>query len=331
MAPSAFDKALSTLESEISVIERYVDGLEVWLWVSSIAVIIGVAFELYFVLREHREDMEAWSRGIVRPPDKPYLRILVAEIASVALVVFGVTGELAVGILSSNANAKLRGKNSERIQLVREKAGAAEIEAGKAKQTASEAIERAAKINEQAEELRSANLELERELSPRVLSGKAQQDLSILLKPFAPIATSLQYLQGDDDARRLSEELILPLSLAWGTTSAVPKVSILDGISTFGVLIGFNMFGLSRTDANRLQGAAESLARRLNEDGIRAISNPMMNPNLRDNPPGLLVVWIGLKPNPIEDKRFIEILEKEPEPFRSTQIRKWFPDRRRVK
>ena len=45
---SALDKALSTLESQISGVEQSVDSLEKWLWLSSFAVVVVVcvAFEV---------------------------------------------------------------------------------------------------------------------------------------------------------------------------------------------------------------------------------------------------------------------------------------------
>src|SRR5689334_17273711 len=37
----------------------------------SAAVLVGVTLEIYFIVHAYREDREAWSRGIIRPPDKP--------------------------------------------------------------------------------------------------------------------------------------------------------------------------------------------------------------------------------------------------------------------
>lgn len=135
---SALDKALAILESRISGVERYVDSLEKWLWISSLAVIVGVALEVYFVIHEYKEDRETWLKGIVRPPDKPSTRVLCGEIASIVLVVLGIAGELGVGILSSNANANLRTLNNSRLDLVRQQAIEATTQAGDAKRSAKE-------------------------------------------------------------------------------------------------------------------------------------------------------------------------------------------------
>jgi hypothetical protein len=141
---SALDKALATIESQIFGIEQYVDSLEKWLWLSSLAVIIGVALEVYFVVNQYREEREAWGRGFVRPPDRPSPWLLAVEVASIILVVAGIVGELGIGILSSNSNAKLRTLNNSRLDLVRQQATDAATQAGDAKQSATQARDAAA-------------------------------------------------------------------------------------------------------------------------------------------------------------------------------------------
>jgi hypothetical protein len=71
MDASALDKAISALEKSISSLESSVDSLEFWLWVSTAVVVIGVALELYFIIREYRSQREAWRRAWIRSPEKP--------------------------------------------------------------------------------------------------------------------------------------------------------------------------------------------------------------------------------------------------------------------
>jgi hypothetical protein len=304
MDPSALAIALS---SRLTDLEYWWSNLDSWLNRWTALVVIGVAMEVIFVLWEYRTELHDFRRGTIRSPEKPRLPKLLFELFGAALVAGGVAGEFVVHTRAGKIETEMRDVARQQVSI---------------------ANGEAAKANERTEELRSANLELERELSPRHLSVQGQQHLTGTLKPFAPIAASLQYLQGDDEARRLGAELANPLGVAWGTPPAIPKLSALDNLSTFGILIGFNMFGLSKPEAARLQGAAEALALALNNDGVRAITN-QMNADLPNNPPGLLVVWIGLKPNPIEDERFLKILQGEPEPLRSASIRKWFPEKKR--
>jgi hypothetical protein len=119
MDASVLDNAVSILEKEISGLERYVDRLEVWLWISSAAVAIGVIAEIYFILHEYSEDRSGWRKGSISSPHGPSLAILSLELASVSLVAAGVAGELVVGIMSANGNAKLRDKNTGLVRLIR--------------------------------------------------------------------------------------------------------------------------------------------------------------------------------------------------------------------
>jgi hypothetical protein len=133
---SALDKAISALQNQISGIEHGVDRLEKFLWIATVVVAIGVALELYSLVHEYRADRSTWARGIIATPEKPSRRVLVIDVIAVLLVVAGIVGELAVGILSANKNEQLRGKNRELIRLVEQKATAATIQAGDAKSSA---------------------------------------------------------------------------------------------------------------------------------------------------------------------------------------------------
>jgi len=76
MDASALDIAISTLEGQISELDKYVDRLEPWLWIASAAVVIGVIAEMYFILHEYFEDRAAWRKGWISSPHKPSLIIL---------------------------------------------------------------------------------------------------------------------------------------------------------------------------------------------------------------------------------------------------------------
>jgi hypothetical protein len=175
MDSSALDAALSNLEAQISSIEAAVDGLEKWLWIASVAVVVGVACELYFVIHEYQEDKADWAKGIIRAPDRPKRSILFAELASVLLVVLGVFGELGVGILSSNANSRLRSKNNERVSLVKQKVRIAESDARAANERAIQlALDLESEKQKTAREQQKttlAQLALKRELD----AGEAKQ------------------------------------------------------------------------------------------------------------------------------------------------------------
>lgn len=54
-------------------------------------VIVGVAIELGVIVKEYRDDRHEWSRGIIRPPDKPSRWLLFWNLSGTALVVIGIT------------------------------------------------------------------------------------------------------------------------------------------------------------------------------------------------------------------------------------------------
>ena len=114
--------------------------------------------ELWIIWHERRDDMEAWRRGVIRPPDRPSTTRYLAEIASVVLITAGIVGELWIGIRITSINGVLRSKNAELrdksdhlLELVR--------------QDTSHANERAAEALLGQETLKHENLILEKSLA----------------------------------------------------------------------------------------------------------------------------------------------------------------------
>src|SRR5271166_3756939 len=82
---SALQSAISALESEIKTLESSSVPWEGSLpWFTGV-VALGVAMELWVIWRERCDDMEAWRRGIIRPPDRPSLGKFLVEVVSVLL------------------------------------------------------------------------------------------------------------------------------------------------------------------------------------------------------------------------------------------------------
>lgn len=143
---TALESAISALKSSISALESSISSLDSWsaFWerllpFSTVLVVIGVTAEIWLIVWEHNEELDAWRRGIVLPPDRPSRIKLCVGIVATALVVFGVFGELAVGLVITHINGQLRTKNSEMrsdsdqlLALVTEVAGDANTSAQKA-------------------------------------------------------------------------------------------------------------------------------------------------------------------------------------------------------
>ncbi len=178
MDASALDSAISALEKSISALEPSIDSLEPWLWASTVAVVVGVALELYFVIHRYRCDMRSWRRGTIRSPEKPSRALCWGELASIVLVVLGVAGELCVGVLSANKNFALRTKQDLLGRLVREKASHAETTAGAANERVGQANGHVVKLEASNRQL-GINLEAERQKTARFQKEAADAQLAV--------------------------------------------------------------------------------------------------------------------------------------------------------
>lgn len=190
MDASSLDNAISIIENEIPGLERYIDGLGLWLWASSIAVVLGVATEMYFITHKYADDRKAWRKGWISSTQRPSLLMFVLELTSVFLVVLGIAGELVVGIMSGNANASLRGKNTQLVRLVRLKAVDADTRATTAADDAAKASTHEEQLEMRTEREIEARLALEKQLvlqGPRtvLLYGRRRTELVNELKVFA--------------------------------------------------------------------------------------------------------------------------------------------------
>lgn len=148
MDTSALDASMAALKSSISALESSIKALEgssgLWetlAWSCAIAVGIGIVGEVWAIVGEHQDDLEAWRRGIVRPPDHPNVRRFWFDIVATLLVLVGVFGEAGASMRLASINSQLRSKTSELradsdqlLALVTQEAGSAATSAHDAKQ-----------------------------------------------------------------------------------------------------------------------------------------------------------------------------------------------------
>jgi hypothetical protein len=194
MDDSAFKAILDGLDANRIALDRW---LEFWTWL----VIIGVAFELVFVVWHHFDEICEWqksrSRAVIFAPAKPSALKLVFEMFSVALVVIGVTGELRVERMLGGLETDIRVTNEKRVLLLQQQAGdaatsahraaadsaRAKTDAGDAKSLASGARAEAGSFQR---EIASAKRQLA-ELGPRALLLDARKDeFSKAMEPVSP-------------------------------------------------------------------------------------------------------------------------------------------------
>lgn len=143
---SALKNSISTLESSIDILDRSSGRWETVAWSCAIAVGIGIVGEILVIAGEHRDDLMAWRRGIMRPPDHPDVRRFWFDIIATVLVLIGVFGEAGASMKLASINSQLRSKTSELrakseqlLALVTQEAGSAAASAGQAQRSAERA------------------------------------------------------------------------------------------------------------------------------------------------------------------------------------------------
>jgi hypothetical protein len=105
--------SISALESCIKASEGSSGHLETIGWLCAFAVGIGIAGEIVVIVSEHRDDLEDWGRGFVRPPDKPPAWRFWFDIVATLIVLGGVFGEAGAAAKIGSINSQLRSKTSE--------------------------------------------------------------------------------------------------------------------------------------------------------------------------------------------------------------------------
>jgi len=214
-----------------------------WLVGSTVAVLVGVAFEapegivdLIDWIGARRQLRWVRTRNGISSEDDPAHWTKAVSFLGLALVVLGVCGEGVFEILVSRADAAVRTHDETAIESANQKAGEAKIsahdagvdatiaktsakqagiDAGTAKNLAAEAEEQAA----QAESDRAAALErtarLEAQLSWRTVTPDQEKKIKDFLAPFlakSPLAflgvkIGFTYLTGDPEGAEYAQEL----------------------------------------------------------------------------------------------------------------------------
>jgi hypothetical protein len=161
----------SALKALIDALQASRDSLDLWLNLSSALVVIGVMLEIVFVVREYREELQDWRRGIVRPPGRPSRRWLVTELIGVALVSVGVAGEFFIDVKAGALETQIRKANEDLVLLLEQKANDAEASAegaasaaATAKRSADEAQNRVGSVARQADDLLGKYADAEKSL-----------------------------------------------------------------------------------------------------------------------------------------------------------------------
>jgi len=129
----------SNLRILLANLESSRSSLHWWLEFWTALVVLGVVLEVIFVVWEYVEDLRDFGRGIIHPPERPSLWLLVFGLLAVALVAVGVAGELYEDSKIESVETEIGRANDELYLLLSKEAGDAAQSAKGAAKGASEA------------------------------------------------------------------------------------------------------------------------------------------------------------------------------------------------
>jgi hypothetical protein len=222
---SALDKSISILEAAISMAESRSAWWERLLWICTGAVVIGVTFDLWVVIKEYRDERKDWLRAAIHSPEKPSASFFVFELIAIFLITIGVLGELVIGVVSGNINTELRHKNNSLIGLIQQKAGAAEMDASCAIDRATAAAQQVAGLEKESESLRHQNLLLQEKLAPRRLSASQRAKIATKLVSCAGEQMEMILLRDAPDIEGLATDISNAVSGKNGAGWVKPSIN----------------------------------------------------------------------------------------------------------
>ncbi len=137
MDDSAFKSILDGFERTRVLLDGW---LGFWTWL----VVVGVAFELVFIIWDFSEDRRVWldaaTHARIPFPARPSRLKLIFEILSVVFVVAGVVGELRIEARLGTLETYIRQTNEDRVAQLQKEAGDAAYSATIAKGAADVAV-----------------------------------------------------------------------------------------------------------------------------------------------------------------------------------------------
>jgi len=186
------DAALKIL---IDSLEAHRSSLDAWLSFWTWLVVIGIVFDVLFVIHAYQGDLHEWRRGIVSPPSRPSRRWYVFELFAVVLVALGVAGELAVEGTIGRVETQIRTANDQRASLLQQEAGDAKESSKSAADAAARAKNEADAVGKVADQAqakiasvgkRAGQLDAQVGMTQYLLSARRVQDGTALANALRP-------------------------------------------------------------------------------------------------------------------------------------------------
>jgi hypothetical protein len=300
-------------------------------------VVVGLAFDLFVIIKEFRDDWGEFTCGQIHPyenhlPKRPNVSLLILALLGTALIVIGVAGELYVDVQAGKIETQIRGANDNLLGLIIQEAGDAKASADSAASAASMAGKEADKaqkkagiVAKQADELRKRTSELATKLKaeesaeeglrvnigelekiarPRVLAVKGLPDGKSNideLKKFAGTEVLLVSID-NEEARRAAGSIKFILD-SWA--GAGWKVTVTVPVSTWtfpvhdgvSVQIPKSIIDGRTPELMKMSRAQNALVTFMTKSGWEEV---IPGVSTDENPSHGLRVIVGFRPQPIQ-------------------------------
>ncbi len=275
----------SALERAISNLERSASSLEAWLTFWIALVVVGLAVEVFVVVKEWVDERRQFRSQVSPAPHKVGWDKLVLHLAGPILITGGVAGELFIHVQSGRVQTELRNANNKVVGLLQKQTSSANQRAGEAQLA--------------AESLRNENLKLQDRLfSDRSLTKEQSARIAGKLKRFSGQKFEL-FAQKDAGALKFVNAVEDVLLLAgWvsapATGGGVPRLDrpeIGEGTAN-GIMV---IFAESKRDT--LGPQSRALVAALNAEGVVSEAAVYPDSMIKENSKiEYVIVIVGRKP-----------------------------------
>lgn len=252
---------LPALEKAIQAKEQTLDSVESWLFIATFLVVVGLVLEYWHPFAEL---CEAYRK---RPPF-PWKKLL--EIVGGVLVVIGVAGELIAQFYAARIETRIR-TNSHQIETL---------------------------LNAQVEQERTARLNLEEDISPRILE---QSTSSERLRGFPGTKFAIKIVDSPDlETRRTAGQIALMCNMAgWARDDSLAVLSTAPTLDE-GLEVEFNArLGVLRgmPPADSTDEVGTELLEIFRQNKIQAKMWPRaLSTTMPPLPGHVIIIHVGLKP-----------------------------------
>jgi hypothetical protein len=285
---------LSALQREISGLESSLDSIEFWLFLSTLAVVVGLLVEYWFPLWELIEALRK----------RPFPWKLVLEIVGGVLVTIGVAGELWFQSRASKVETTLRSDSHQIEGILNKQAADAQGEAAEARKEAegfesqiADAERGAEQLRKDAEGERLARVTIEAKVAWRHLTEKQKSEIATSLGDFSnQEGGSFWFEAGDTEAAIFASDIAESLKAAHIVVQPPASMVVMRESGKFGDPIKPPDTGviLQSTKDERSRLLADAIIRELHLLGFDA--SRRTDPPFDDRP--VPQVWINVEPRP---------------------------------